>query len=107
MVLNEDLLARLSARSLKPVPRYEMTPHRLGHGCQALLTVGEPLCQTLPQTIGRLKGSPMNGSKYQVALSFAGEQRDYVDEVARYLQNRSIALFYDGFERVRPLGPER
>ena len=42
----------------------------------------------------------MNDPKYQVALSFAGEQRDYVEEVARHLQSRSIALFYDGFERV-------
>ena len=42
----------------------------------------------------------MNDPKYQVALSFAGEQRDYVEEVARHLQSRSIALFYDGFEKV-------
>ena len=41
----------------------------------------------------------MNGNKYQVALSFAGEQREYVDEVARHLQSRSIAVFYDDFER--------
>lgn len=37
---------------------------------------------------------------YHVALSFAGEQRDYVDEVARHLQSRSIGVFYDDFERV-------
>ena len=40
----------------------------------------------------------MNGPGYQVALSFAGEQRDYVEEVAGHLQSRSIAVFYDGFE---------
>ena len=45
--------------------------------------------------------SDSNGREnYQVALSFAGEQRDYVEEVARHLQSRSIALFYDGFEKV-------
>ena len=38
--------------------------------------------------------------QYQVALSFAGEQRSYVEEVARCLQERSIAVFYDGFEKV-------
>ena len=37
---------------------------------------------------------------YQVALSFAGEERSYVEEVARSLQERSISLFYDGFETV-------
>ena len=42
----------------------------------------------------------MNDPKYQVALSFAGEQRAYVEEVAQHLQDRSIAVFYDGFERV-------
>ena len=42
----------------------------------------------------------MTGLKYQVALSFAGEHRDYVEEVARHLQSRSIDVFYDGFEQV-------
>ena len=35
--------------------------------------------------------------EYQVALSFAGEQRGYVDEVARHLGMRSIDVFYDGY----------
>lgn len=38
--------------------------------------------------------------QYQVALSFAGEQRAYVEEVARCLQARGIAVFYDGFEKT-------
>ncbi len=42
----------------------------------------------------------MNGTQYQVALSFAGEQRDYVERVARSLQARGIAVFYDGFETM-------
>ena len=37
---------------------------------------------------------------YQVALSFAGEQRDYVEEVARNLAARSIDVFYDGFQQA-------
>ena len=52
---------------------------------------------------GRLNSEEMNwmsGTKYQVALSFASEQRSYVEEVARHLQERAIAVFYDGFERV-------
>ncbi|MCY4579027.1 MAG: TIR domain-containing protein [Chloroflexi bacterium] len=39
-------------------------------------------------------------NKYEVALSFAGEQRHYVEEVARGLQSRGIAVFYDEFEKV-------
>ncbi len=42
----------------------------------------------------------MIATQYQVALSFAGEQRDYVDRVARNLRARGIDLFYDGFEAV-------
>ena len=38
--------------------------------------------------------------QYQVALSFAGEQRAYVESVARALQARGVPIFYDGFERV-------
>ena len=38
--------------------------------------------------------------KYQVALSFAGEQRRYVEKVARHLSSQGIAVFYDGFETV-------
>lgn len=34
----------------------------------------------------------------KVALSFAGEQRDYVREVAKALSARHIAVFYDEFE---------
>ena len=43
---------------------------------------------------------------YQVALSFAGEQREYVEEVARHLQARSIAVFYDEFESAQLWGKD-
>lgn len=42
--------------------------------------------------------------EYQVALSFAGEQRAYVEEVARHLAARGVAVFYDDFEKVRLWG---
>ena len=38
--------------------------------------------------------------QYEVALSFAGEERAYVEKVARALQSRGIAVFYDDFEQV-------
>ena len=41
---------------------------------------------------------------YEVALSFAGEQRGYVEEVARFLQSRGVGVFYDEFESVRLWG---
>jgi hypothetical protein len=38
--------------------------------------------------------------KYQVALSFAGEDREYVDKVAGLLKENGISVFYDKFEQV-------
>ena len=37
---------------------------------------------------------------HEVALSFAGEQRGYVEGVALALQARGIAVFYDEFEKI-------
>src|SRR5258708_3364727 len=36
--------------------------------------------------------------KYHVALSFAGEDRAYVDAVAKALQKAGVRVFYDRFE---------
>ncbi|MCX6170009.1 MAG: TIR domain-containing protein [Ignavibacteriales bacterium] len=36
--------------------------------------------------------------KYQVALSFAGEDRAYADQVANCLRKKSVKVFYDNFE---------
>lgn len=36
---------------------------------------------------------------YQVALSFAGEQRAYVDKIAQCLRQAEISVYYDDFEK--------
>ena len=41
---------------------------------------------------------------YEVALSFAGEDRDYVDAVAHALRNKGLSVFYDKFEEADLLG---
>ena len=38
--------------------------------------------------------------QYEVALSFAGEQRTYVEQVAITLQTRGISVYYDDFEKI-------
>ncbi len=38
--------------------------------------------------------------KYDVTLSFAGEDRDYVEKVAQTLADNGIKVFYDKFEEV-------
>jgi hypothetical protein len=44
--------------------------------------------------------------EYDVVLSFAGENRAYVDEVAAALQLRNITVFYDEFEKVNLWGKD-
>jgi len=41
---------------------------------------------------------------YHVALSFAGEDREYVDEVAKILRRKGVKLFYDRFEEANLWG---
>ena len=50
------------------------------------------------------RNSQKETSRYEVALSFAGEQRNYVEDVARVLQSRGVAVFYDEFESIRLWG---
>jgi hypothetical protein len=38
--------------------------------------------------------------EYDVALSFAGEDRGIVEEVARILVDRGLSIFYDRYEEI-------
>ena len=44
------------------------------------------------------------GYQYDVAFSFAGENRPYVDDVAMALAKQGIAVYYDRFEKVTVWG---
>jgi hypothetical protein len=44
--------------------------------------------------------------KYDVALSFAGEQRDYVHQVADHLRENGVPVFYDDYEDVSLWGED-
>ena len=44
------------------------------------------------------------GRRWDVALSFAGAQRDYVEQVARALQARGVRCFYDADEQIELWG---
>ncbi len=38
--------------------------------------------------------------KYDITLSFAGEDREYVDKVANFLKEYGVSVFYDKFEEA-------
>lgn len=44
--------------------------------------------------------------RYDVALSFAGEDREYVVQVAEHLKTKGVRVFYDEFERVSLWGKD-
>lgn len=44
--------------------------------------------------------------RYDVALSFAGEDRAYVEAVADHLREHDVAVFYDKYERVELWGKD-
>jgi hypothetical protein len=43
---------------------------------------------------------------YEIVLSFAGEDRAYVEEVARLLRERDVSCFYDRYEEVTLWGKD-
>lgn len=47
-----------------------------------------------------MKKSAENNEMFDVALSFAGEDRAYVEEVAQLLRTRGINVFYDNFNKA-------
>ncbi len=46
------------------------------------------------------KGDFSEKEVYDVAFSYAGENREYVEKVARYLKDRNVNIFYDKFEEA-------
>mgnify|MGYP000323892341 CR=1 FL=1 len=44
--------------------------------------------------------------KYEVALSFAGEDREYVSKIANNLRQKNIRVFYDEYEEVSLWGKD-
>jgi hypothetical protein len=45
-------------------------------------------------------------SRYDIALSFAAEDRSYVEMVARFLQSHDVSLFYDDYNDVELWGKD-
>lgn len=48
----------------------------------------------------------VNNFEYDVALSFAGEDRAYVEKVAKYLKEKGIKVFYDDYEKTKLWGKD-
>jgi len=77
-----------------------------------LRRVGELFLEQRPAQGGRPSRSigaaaPVQTAKpYEIALSFAGEDRFFVESVANELRAMGVRLFYDAFEQVDLLGKD-
>lgn len=54
----------------------------------------------LHTVINAIKGKAVSHAEYEVALSFAGEDREYVADVAAELQRAGVKVFYDKYEKA-------
>lgn len=83
---------------------------QLGQATQQIQKLGLPVrkrasaIQAEPILGGEraVRETPRGAAKdYDVAFSFAGEDRDYVEQVAALLQASAIKVFYDKFKTVQ------
>jgi hypothetical protein len=54
----------------------------------------------------RHSSDPDHHWEYDLAVSYAGEDRPVADEIARKLKRMGYKLFYDGFERAKLIGED-
>lgn len=77
-----------------------------------LRRIGELFLEHRPVHSGRpprpvAAAAPVQTAKpYEIAISFAGENRQFVGQVATELDSKGVRVFYDEFERVRLLGKD-
>jgi hypothetical protein len=51
-------------------------------------------------------GDPQFGKAFEIVLSFAGEDREYVEAVAAALRAHKVSVFYDGYEQATLWGKD-
>lgn len=58
------------------------------------------------ELLSKMTHGPYKKFRYEVVLSFAGEERPYVEEVANFLKAHGITVFYDFHEEANLWGKE-
>jgi len=90
---------------------------RLAQAASQVAQLGLPAREAPSTSVGSPEGTPRRRNKsrgasspeptpkdYDVALSFAGEDREYVERVATLLRESGIKVFYDRFETAQLWG---
>lgn len=91
--------AELPGHARSRLDRRQKRLREMDAGTEAL---GIPVRRATPVEPPRTTVAPAGDAErhYDVALSFAGEDRDYVKEVAKLLTAAGVSVFYDQFEKA-------
>lgn len=105
------LFEMLTGMSFSKVIHNEITISDLDIYDQELLNIIDKAVDEDPQkrygSVKELKDRLMKKNfKYDVALSFAGEDRKYVEKIAKRLKKNDISVFYDKFETANLWGKD-
>ncbi len=102
---NNQLSSRLQtelANRRQRIIESQQQVHTLGYKVRPKKETPQPEPPSVPteskQRSGARKKAKPPALTYDVALSFAGEDRDYVEQVAMALRESSVKVFYDKFE---------
>lgn len=71
----------------------------------AMRPSGQISGRTIYQVVNTAGGGEF-GQAYEIVLSFAGEDRDYVERVAEQLRAHDVSLFYDNYEEATLWGKD-
>jgi hypothetical protein len=71
---------------------------------ELLMALGASLESTSDEDAPMQSDNETDSSQYDVAISYASENRDYVERVARCLRKAGLKIFYDRFEEVDTWG---
>jgi len=82
-------------RRVQSMPSFE--PHAVPMLGESIVPAGEPIS---PRGRSVAPADESDAPVFDVCLSFAGEQRSYVELVARGLKERGYAVFYDADEQA-------
>lgn len=106
-------LSKTPFKGITPLPssRIPLTSSKWPSLDQAFYIFVQELERVITSTKEKKKTAPATPRKaeadrYQVGLSFAGEDRAYVEQVADALINKGISVFYDKYEQANLWGKD-
>lgn len=111
VLLRDYDLSKTPFKGITPLPssRIPLTSSKWPSLDQAFYIFVQELERVITSTKEKKKTAPVTPPKpeagrYQVGLSFAGEDRAYVEEVATALADRGVSVFYDAYEEAKLWG---